>query len=212
MHKIQYKKEIVNQGKCLCGHYIRNRLKRAGVLNTKAIQRLRPIFEASCTTVYEVFPALNRIGEELERMHVRVYTNVSSQLSRTPFGELEDNDTAPMLLNLVAKELFQTNITWGKIISIFAVCGGFAVDCVRQGHYDYLQSLVNCMSAIIEDDISFWLSDNGGWSGLQKHISPEVGNFSFLGCLTIFVALSTSLYFISNLFKNISNYLYSLLL
>lgn len=211
MNFYQQKMDIINQGKCLCGQYIRARLRRAGVLNRKATQRLRSILEPSSTVVYEVFPALNCMGEELERMHPRVYANVSRQLSRTPFGELEDSDTAPMLLNLVAKELFRTSITWGKIISIFAVCGGFAIDCVRQGHYDYLQCLVDSMSEIIEDDISFWLSDNGGWLGLRQHIKPDVGQFSFLGCLTVFVAVSTTLYLVSNIFKNIGNHLYSLL-
>nr|AAF25955.1 BOK [Drosophila melanogaster]AAL13478.1 GH01265p [Drosophila melanogaster] len=146
----EYKMDIINQGKCLCGQYIRARLRRAGVLNRKVTQRLRNILDpGSSHVVYEVFPALNSMGEELERMHPRVYTNISRQLSRAPFGELEDSDMAPMLLNLVAKDLFRSSITWGKIISIFAVCGGFAIDCVRQGHFDYLQCLIDGLAEII---------------------------------------------------------------
>lgn len=151
------------------------------------------------------------MGEELERMHPRVYTNVSRQLSRAPFGELEDSDAAPMLLNLVAKDLFHSSITWGKIISIFAVCGGFAIDCVRQGHYDYLQFLIDGMSEIIEDDLAHWLADNGGWLGLLQHIRPEVGQFSFLGWLTLFVIISSGIYVVSNIFKSIGCHLHSLL-
>ncbi|XP_037940999.1 uncharacterized protein LOC119673953 [Teleopsis dalmanni] len=207
----EYKMEIINQGKCLCGQYIRARLRRAGVLNRKATQRLRSILEPSSDIVYEVFPALNSMGEELERMHPRVYTNVSRQLSRAPFGELEDSDTAPMLLNLVAKDLFRSSVTWGKIISIFAVCGGFAIDCVRQGHYDYLQYLVDGMAEIIEDDLAYWLADNGGWLGLQRHIRPQVGQFTFLGWLSLFVAVSSGVYVISNFIKHIGCHLYSLL-
>ncbi|XP_030554387.1 bcl-2-related ovarian killer protein homolog B [Drosophila novamexicana] len=207
----EYKMEIINQGKCLCGQYIRARLRRAGVLNRKVIQRLRNILEPSSHVVYEVFPALNSMGEELERMHPRVYTNVSRQLSRAPFGELEDSDMAPMLLNLVAKDLFRSSITWGKIISIFSVCGGFAIDCVRQGHYDYLQTLVDGLAEIIEDDLVYWLIDNGGWLGLQKHIRPHVGEFTFLGWLTLFVTISAGAYVVSNVCKRIGCQLYSLL-
>ncbi|XP_036334254.1 bcl-2-related ovarian killer protein homolog B [Rhagoletis pomonella] len=207
----EYKAEIINQGKCLCGQYIRARLRRAGVLNRKATQRLRTILEPSSAVVYEVFPALNSMGEELERMHPRVYTNVSRQLSRAPYGELVDGDAAPMLLNLVAKDLFRSNITWGKIISIFAVCGGFAIDCVRQGHYEYLQLLVDGIAEIIEDDLVPWLVDHGGWLGLQQHIRPHVRRFSFLGLLTLFVAVSSGVYVVTNVAKHIGCHLYSLL-
>ncbi|XP_062132573.1 bcl-2-related ovarian killer protein homolog B [Drosophila sulfurigaster albostrigata] len=207
----EYKMEIINQGKCLCGQYIRARLRRAGVLNRKVIQRLRNILEPSSHVVYEVFPALNSMGEELERMHPRIYTNISRQLSRAPFGELEDSDMAPMLLNLVAKDIFRTSITWGKIISIFSVCGGFAIDCVRQGHYDYLQCLVDGLAEIIEDDLVYWLIDNGGWLGLQQHIRPRVGEFTFLGWLTLFVTISAGAYVVSNVCKRIGSQLYSLL-
>jgi len=154
------------------------------------------------------------MGEELERMHPRVYTNVSRQLSRAPFGELEDNDTAPMLLNLVAKDLFRSksSITWGKIISIFAVCGGFAIDCVRLGRYDYLQFLIDGIAEIIEDDLANWLLDNGGWLGLQQHIRPETEKISFLGWLTVFIIMSSSFYVLLNLLKHVSCHLYTFLL
>lgn len=159
------------------------------------------------------------MGEELERMHPRIYSNVSRQLSRAPYGELVDSDTAPMLLNLVAKELFarssmdKERITWAKIISVFAVCGGFAIDCVRQGHYEYLQFLVDGVAEIIEDDLAPWLAERGGWLGLQQHIRPKVisQSFTFLDWLTLFVAVSSSFYVVTNFIKHIGCHLYSLL-
>lgn len=108
--------------------------------------------------------------EELERMHPRVYGNVSRQLSRTPFGELEEAHTAPYLLNVVAKDLLKNGINWGKIISIFTISGGLAVDIVRQGHYDYIPRLIEGTVDIVEDDLVPWLIDNGGWCGLLEHI------------------------------------------
>ncbi|XP_055372557.1 bcl-2-related ovarian killer protein homolog B [Condylostylus longicornis] len=205
----EYKKELVEQGRCLCSYYIRNRLRRAGLLNKKVTQRLRFLLEPSSDVVYDVFPALNTMGEELERMHPRLYSNVSRQLSRAPFGELEDCDTAPMLLNLVAKELLKNNITWGKIISIFAICGGFGIDCVRQGHYDFLQFLIDGFTELIEDDLLLWLSENGGWIGLLKHIRQKNTQFTLLGWLTIFVIFNIMFYFISNIAKQIGCHLYS---
>lgn len=163
-------------------------------------------------------PTATQMGEELERMHPRIYTNVSRQLSRAPYGELVDSDTAPMLMNLVAKQLFSRStaekerITWAKIISVFAVCGGFAIDCVRQGHYDYLQCLVDGVGEIIEDDLVHWLVERGGWMGLQQHIKPKGSQtFSFLDWLTLFVAISSSFYAVANFLKQLGCQMYSLI-
>lgn len=55
--------DIVTQGKCLCGQYIRYRLKRSGVFNKRlALQRIRSIIGTpSVHVVREVFPALNYV-------------------------------------------------------------------------------------------------------------------------------------------------------
>lgn len=53
--------EIITQGKCLCGQYIRGRLKRAGIYNKKlGLHRMRSfIGTPSIHVVREVYPALN---------------------------------------------------------------------------------------------------------------------------------------------------------
>lgn len=136
--------------------------------------------------------------EELERMHPRVYVNISLQLSRAPFGELEEAHTAPYLLNAVAKDLFKNGINWAKIISIFTVSGGLAVDIVRQGRYDYLPRLIECTGDIVEDDLVFWLIDNGGWSGLLDHIRTRPTYYYFNYDFTTYqwLTIATSLLFI----------------
>lgn len=55
--------DIVMQGKCLCGQYIRSRLKRSGIFNKKlGLQRLRSIIGTPAAhVVREVFPALNYV-------------------------------------------------------------------------------------------------------------------------------------------------------
>lgn len=56
--------DLVTQGKCLCGQYIRNRLKRSGLFTKKlGLQRLRSIIGTpSAHIVREVFPALNHVS------------------------------------------------------------------------------------------------------------------------------------------------------
>jgi BCL2-related ovarian killer protein len=151
--------------------------------------------------------------EELERMHPRVYMNVSRQLSRTPFGELQEAHSAPYLLNIVAKDLFKTGVNWGKIVSVFAISGGLAIDIVRQGHYDYLQRLIEGTADIIEDDLVPWLIENGGWFGLLEHIRPNIyPQFSVLGWLSIIVAILFVIYVITFIIKYIGSNFCSFLL
>lgn len=53
---------VLFQGKCLCGQYIRARLKRAGFLNRKVTQRLRTMLDTPATlSTREIFPALNAV-------------------------------------------------------------------------------------------------------------------------------------------------------
>lgn len=56
--------DIIMQGKCLCGQYIRSRLKRSGIFNKKlGLQRLRSIIGTpAALVVREVFPALNYVS------------------------------------------------------------------------------------------------------------------------------------------------------
>lgn len=139
---------------------------------------------------------LKQMCEELERMHPRVYMNISRHLSRAPFGELEEAHTAPYLLNAVAKDLFKSGINWAKIVSIFTVSGGLAVDIVRQGHYDYLPRLIESTGDIVEDDLLQWLLDNGGWSGLLDHIRPTYYYFDRQFTPSQWLTIATSALFV----------------
>lgn len=103
------------------------------------------------------------MGDELERMHPRVYTGVARQICRNPGGEFHTADAINLLLGAVGRELFRIEITWSKVISLFAIAGGLSVDCVRQGHPEYLPKLMESVSEVIEDELVPWINENGGW-------------------------------------------------
>uniref|UniRef100_A0A182Q3H4 Bcl-2 Bcl-2 homology region 1-3 domain-containing protein n=1 Tax=Anopheles farauti TaxID=69004 RepID=A0A182Q3H4_9DIPT len=202
IHHLTTSQDVINQGKCLCGEYIRARLKRSGLLTRKNLQRLRNSMEhcsalGGGVVVREALPLLNGMGEELERMHPRLYTNVSRQISNEPWGELTEPDTVGYLLHVVAKDLFKSGITWGKVISLFAIAGGLAVDCVRQDHADYLQQLIEGTADVIEEDLSGWLVERGGWLGLQDHVHPPQPEISVTGWLSITVLTLVVIYIVS---------------
>lgn len=158
--------EIVEQGKSLCGQYMRSRLKRSGIFTRKCgLQRLRTAASLpGGYVVRDVFPELASIGQELERMYPKLYACVARQASPSPGGgNLTSDKAAGVVLTAVARELFKADVTWGKVVSLFAVAGGLAVDCVRQGHHEYLQALLEAMGEVLEEELATWILGNGGW-------------------------------------------------
>ena len=159
--------------------------------------------------VREIFPIINEMGQELETMHPRLYANISRQISNTPWGELTEPDTAPYLLHIVSKDLLKEDINWGKVISLFCITGGLAVDCVQQGDYDYLQQLIDGFTDIIESEASHWLVENGGWLGLQDRLRPPQNELTLLGWMTISVSFLLVIYLIAIILKFIAYYIFN---
>nr|CAD7572902.1 unnamed protein product [Timema californicum] len=195
--------EIVEQGKLLCGQYVRNRLKRSGVFNRKCgLQRLRTAASLpGGHVVREVFPELASIGKELERMHPKLYSTVSRQASPSP--NLSSEKAVGLMLAAVGRELFKCDVTWGKVVSLFAVAGGLGVDCVRQGHPEYLQTLLEAIGETLEEELAPWIVGNGGWSGLLTHFKPptnEVSISSFVSLVGAFTATVLVLVFLMRWF------------
>lgn len=165
--------DIVAQGRALCGQYIRCRLKRSGMFSRKCgLQRLRSAAGLpGGYVVREVFPELLGIGQELERLHPKLYVGVARQASSSPGGGVLATDKAvTTILTSIARELLRSDITWAKVVSLYAVAGGLAVDCVRQGHPEYLQSIIEAIGDVIEEELAPWIAQHGGWVRTIKYI------------------------------------------
>ena len=67
------------------------------------------------------------------------------------------------VLSSIGRTLLKTDITWGKIVSLYCVAGGLAIDCVQQGHPEYLYGIVETMGFVIERDAATWIAQQGGW-------------------------------------------------
>lgn len=185
--------DIVCQTKSLCGQYIRARLKRSGILHRKfGLQRMRSVANLpGGVIVCEIFSQLHLIGTELERMHPKLYVDICKQVAVT----ITNEKSVRGVLSSIAQELLKTDITWGKIISLYCVAGGLAVDCVHHGHPEYLFGLIEAMGLVVERDAAAWIAQQGGWTGLLSHHRPpddEAGVFQMLAlsvlCLIVLLA------------------------
>lgn len=75
---LTYPQDIVTQGKTLVGQYMRCRLKRSGLFSRKCgLQRLRSVASLpGGFVIREVFPRLLTIGQEMERLHPKLYSGM----------------------------------------------------------------------------------------------------------------------------------------
>lgn len=59
--------------------------------------------------------------------------------------------------------LFFAGVTWGKVVSLYAVAGALAVDCVRHGYPAMVHTIVDCMGEFVRKSLVSWLKRRGGW-------------------------------------------------
>ncbi|CAB0034736.1 unnamed protein product [Trichogramma brassicae] len=189
---------IVQQGVALCKYYVRNRLKRSGLLTRKiGLRRTtssKLVVESNHTAAaaagnghsasmmwaaHQMFPELAALGAELEKMYPELYERVGRQIGCVQFTSKQRVGDA---LGDIVRELMQRHggCNWSKIVAIYAVAGGLACDCVRQGNPDFLDAIYEAMENVIEEYIAPWILIRGGWSGLDRETVFSVISFLLL--------------------------------
>lgn len=162
----------VSQGSSLCAQYIRNRLKRSGIFHRKlGLKRMRSVMLLpGGAVVGEVYPELISIGAELEKMHPNLFNRVARQIG---CGNFSSEQSASEAIVDVSREMIRNGeMTWSKVIALYAIAGGIAVDCVRQGKPEFLPAIQRGMTDVLEEDLAVWIQANGGWSALATRYRP----------------------------------------
>ncbi|XP_078521809.1 bcl-2-related ovarian killer protein [Lissotriton helveticus] len=153
-------KELVSQAKALCREFIHSRLARAGVGWSKA-DHSPPV---PAGKLAEVSAVLLRLGDELEYIRPNVYRNIARQLNIALNSETVVSDA----FLAVATEIFSAGITWGKVVSLYAVAAGLAVDCVKHSQPAMVHTIVDCMGEFVRKTLVTWLKRRGGWTDITK--------------------------------------------
>ncbi|KAB0395646.1 hypothetical protein E2I00_000519 [Balaenoptera physalus] len=98
-------------------------------------------------------------ADELELIRPSVYRNVARQLNISLQSETVVTDA----FLAVAAQIFSAGITWGKVVSLYSVAAGLAVDCVRQAQPALVHALVDCLGEFVRKTLATWLRRRGGW-------------------------------------------------
>jgi len=82
---------------------------------------------------------------------------------------------------LLAPQLvcLSSGVTWGKVVSLYAVAGALAVDCVRHGHPAMVHTIVDCMGEFVRKSLIPWLKRRGGW------VRETFNKFCLCGCFSL---------------------------
>ena len=135
-------------------------------------------------------------------MHQKVYTNIARQISRGP-ADMENPEETVVLLGTIGKFLFKSEVTWGKIISLFCVTAGLSIDLVRMNHEEALPKIIDGFCGVVEDELISWLADqSNGWLDLHYRLLDKKRNIEFTKFLSSIILLGIII-----LFFIINNYL-----
>lgn len=103
-------------------------------------------------------------ADELELIRPSVYRNVARQLNIPLQSETVVTDA----FLAVAAQIVSAGITWGKVVSLYSVAAGLAVDCVRQAQPALVHALVDCLGEFVRKTLATWLRRRGGWTDVLK--------------------------------------------
>ncbi|XP_043926245.1 bcl-2-related ovarian killer protein [Protopterus annectens] len=174
-------KELVSQSKALCRDYIHTRLSRVGLGWNRHVS-----LQTSGGKLAEASAVLLRLGDELEYIRPNVYQNIARQLNITLNSETVVTDA----FLAVAAEVFSAGITWGKVVSLYAVAAGLAVDCVKMGQPAMVHSIVDCLGEFVRKSLVTWLKRRGGWTDITKCVISKDPNQQSHWLITAFCTCS----------------------
>ncbi|KAK9303736.1 hypothetical protein QLX08_004621 [Tetragonisca angustula] len=184
----------VSQGSSLCAQYIRNRLKRCGIFHRKlGLKRMRSaMLLPGGAVVGEVYPELVSVGAELEKMHPNLFNRVARQIGCGSFSS--EQSVSEAVVDISREMIRNGEMTWSKVIALYAVAGGIAVDCVRQGKPEYLPAVQRGMTDVLEEDLAAWIQANGGWTALVTRYRPTTKETMWYSRKLIFLFLFAMLF------------------
>ncbi|XP_015434278.1 PREDICTED: bcl-2-related ovarian killer protein-like [Dufourea novaeangliae] len=183
----------VSQGSSLCAQYIRNRLKRSGIFHRKlGLKRMRSaMLLPGGAVVGEVYPELISVGAELEKMHPNLFNRIARQIGCSSFTS--EKSTSGAIVDVSREMIRNGEMTWSKVIALYAIAGGIAVDCVRQGKPEFLPAIQRGITDVLEEDLAVWIQANGGWSALVTRYRPVAKETSWYTRKLVLLFIFTTL-------------------
>lgn len=110
---------------------------------------------------------LRRVADELIEDNRELFDSMCDQL------HLTHASTYATFVG-IADEIFQTGKNWGRIVAFLAFGATLAVYCVQKEDLAQLiDSIVEWVSVYMNQKLSDWIDENGGWDGFIAFFKKE---------------------------------------
>ncbi|XP_023238696.1 bcl-2-related ovarian killer protein-like [Centruroides sculpturatus] len=186
--------EIVEQAMAACGRYLRFKLRSRLAAHKKlGLQRLKSVGgPAGDPPVARVSAEIRRLADELEKRHPELYRSVIENVGLQTLN----NETAVRNLFLaLARRILEPEVTWGRIVALYALAGSLALDCVRLGHPEFVPCLVQNVGTLMETNVAQWIAQQGGWKTLTTRFEKS-RRLGALHLLVVAASLFVALYLV----------------
>lgn len=142
--------DIVRNASTICNDYIFRKVWDYG------LEPSHLDFEESELDIsYDIYYA----GQNLEKKYPKVYYGIPRKIGLAVESKKGINE---MLTEILAK-LFSDGVSWSKLLSMFAVAGSFAVECVRKGYPEHTGVVTRSVENFVALHLTDWLIGKGGW-------------------------------------------------
>ncbi|XP_065829019.1 apoptosis regulator Bcl-2-like [Oscarella lobularis] len=105
---------------------------------------------------------IRRTAREIERRYNAEFASMCDRLPCRP-------DTIRSTFSDVTREIFRDGINYGRIASLFAFSGAFAVHGIKHGIHDMIAVVPILTADFVDEYLAEWIDAHGGWDGFVAH-------------------------------------------
>lgn len=189
-------KLVASSGRQLCSQYLHVRLRRELQQHRGAISRghhqlqlLKRLGSRQRLLLVDdnqlccVFRQLWLVAELLIRQRAQLYGPRAYRAGVARYGD----KSVGGVITALAGCLFQnaSEITWARVVSLFAMAGGLALECIQTGHIERVHTVLDAVEDVCSGPMGEWIVSQGGWVALAWHYQPPEETPSIGRTLTI---------------------------
>ncbi|XP_056413531.1 bcl-2 homologous antagonist/killer isoform X1 [Hyla sarda] len=100
---------------------------------------------------------LATIGDDIYKQHEKTFDNFLRELN-------PNLDNAYDIFKKIASSVFETEVNWGRILTLLGFGYRMAVYIWRKGQHGFLKRIARCVARyLVESSIARWIARQGGW-------------------------------------------------
>lgn len=109
----------------------------------------------------DFYSAFIDLCNELKEQHFAVFNDLITSLSLT-----EEN--ARSVFMQISKMIYEDAINWGRIFTLYAFAGTFAVHFGKKGETELVGEIPYWIADVFQNYLSDWIIEHGGWVRCNK--------------------------------------------